>query len=546
MIVSRWIAISMLSTGPMLFAAGADESAKTSTVLEHRSWQFQDADWDYLQRAIPQAAAAGMNRIQLSHNIVMDAEQLWEGDDAPGRLELVRNCVKLAKQHGLKVDMWTHELSGLPSGRFRGPTGGKPMLSPELWDWVAAKYDKLFGLVPDLDGLVLTFAETDHSVYKDAVISDLPRARRVARLIEVIADACKKHDKLLLVRTFVYEPAEIESIREALAEVAATAARTGNIVVMTKCVPHDWTPYYPFDPLLGNVSGLPQIVEIDLGQEFTGLSAILHCEVDYVRYVMDHARARGVIGGVARVERMEHHALGTPNEVNIHAFDRLLHEPALSADALWREWAVKRYGEKAATRVINALRPTFDITNLTYFPLEQWIVHHSLVPRWSYAHSHILSRNNAKWIPTPHQLAARDELLRPTAATLIKIDAEKEAARRLAESSLAELDRAKPDLADADYQQLERYLELGKANVEVFRAHNMTMFTFLHLQYRKSAGDTTADELAAIRTDVEKYLASLRQWADKMERIYGQDIFPGNPARLRSFAAEVEKRMNAQ
>lgn len=528
----------------LVAVTAAAEPPASAQVLAHRSWQFQDPDWAYLQQAIPRAAAAGMNRIQLSHRIVMDAEELWEGDGAAGRLERFRNCAKLARQHGLKVDMWTHELSGLPKDRFRGE-GGKPVLSDELWDWVAAKYAKLFGLVPELDGLVLTFAETDYSVYKDSVISDLPRPRRVARLIEVMADACRKHDKLLIVRTFVYEPSEIDSLREALAAIAATAERTHNILVMTKCVPHDWTPYYPFNPLLGDVSGLPQIVEIDLGQEFTGLSRILHCEVDYVKYVMDHARGRGVVGGVARVERIEHHALDTPNEVNIHAFSRLLQEPGLSAEALWREWASRRYGEKVASHVIRALEPTFDITNLTYFPLEYWIVNHSLVPDWRYAFGHITSRQNAKWIPSPRQLAARDELLRPTAATLIKIDAEKDAARRLAALSLSALDEARDDLADADYRELKRYLELGRDNVEVFRAHNLAMFTLLHLEHRKAAGDADETEIARIRKDVETQIDALLKWADWMEKTYGAEIYPGNPARIRAFADEVAKRLGA-
>lgn len=542
--MGRFALICVVCAALFAVPARAQAPQEGGATLPHRSWQFQDDNWEYLQQAIPQAARAGMNRVQLSHRIIMDAEQLWEGKDAAGRLELVRNCAKLAKEHGLAVDVWTHELSGIPKDQFREQPGGKPVLSPELWAWVTAKYEKLFELVPELDGLVLTFAETDYSVYKDVVVSDLPRAQRVAKLIEVLSDVCKKHEKLLIVRTFVYEPSEIESMREALAEIARTAQRTHNIVVMTKCVPHDWTPFYPFNPRLGDVSGLPQIVEIDLGQEFTGLSKILHCEVDYVKYVMVHARAKGVIGGVARVERMDNHALGTPNEVNIHAFNRLLSEPDLTSDGLWREWTAKRYGEKAAPHVIKALRPTFDITNLTYFPLEQWIVNHSLLPNWGYAYGHLTSRQNAKWIPSPRQLAARDELLQPRAETLIKLDAEKETARRLAEASLLDLEHAKPHLAEADYRQLKRYLELGKDNVEVFRAHNLAMFTLLHLRVRKAAGDASPEEINEIRTKVEKQIQALRQWADKMEQIYGKDVYPGNPARIRDFASDVENKLS--
>lgn len=528
----------------VLVGALAMPAAAELPALAHRSWQFQDSDWAYLQWAIPRAKAAGMNRIQLSHRIVMDAEELWERGGHEQKLDLVRKAVALAHREGLKVDLWTHELSGVPEDRFRERPKGKPVLSPELWQWLDDKYEHLFALVPDLDGLVLTFAETDYSVYKDAVVSDLPRPQRVAKLIEVMAGTCARHDKLLIVRTFVYEPDEIASLQQALDEIAKAEAKTHNILVMTKCVPHDWTPYYPFNPLLGHVSGLPQIVEIDLGQEFTGLSKILHCEVDYVKYVLDYAREKNAVGAVARVEReLNQRALGTPNEVNIHAFSRLLHDPSLSAEALWREWSVERYGEQAAPHVIRALRRTFDITNLTYFPLEYWITNHSLVPTWGYAYGHITSRQNYKWIRSPKQLAARQELLRPTADTLVKIDSEKNLARQLSELSLADLERARSLLAEKDYAELKRYLELGRDVVEVFRAHNLAMFTLLHLEARKGARDATDEESAAIRAEVVKQIGLLREWAERMEQRYGPEVYPGNPKRMRDFAADVEKRL---
>jgi hypothetical protein len=363
----------------------------------------------------------------------------------------------------------------------------------------------------------------------------------VAKLIEVMGDVCGRHGKLLLVRTFVYEPADMQAMQAALKRVAASPVNARNVVVMTKCVPHDWTPFYPFDPLLGNVAGLPQIVEIDLGQEFTGLSRILHCEVDYVKYVMDHARAHGVTGAVARVERGKNHALGTPNEVNLHAFGRLANDPALSADALWKEWATKRYGEQAAGQVTVLLRRTFDITNLTFFPLEQWITNHSLLPSFNYAYGHITERQNAKWIPGPRQLAARDELLRPTSDTLLKVAHEKDLAKRLSELSLTDLEAVKPIVAEADYKELKRYLELGRDNVEVFREHNLAMLAFIMLQNAK-----TDENRQAATALVREHMSMLDQLADTMQKRYGKGKYPGDPDSIRAFVQDMRKRLDSR
>jgi len=540
-----WPVNSRLLAVLVVVSVGDGSAAAGGLGLPHRSWQFHDPDWAYLQQAIPKARAAGMNRIQLSHQIVMDAERLWQDNGHERRLDLVRRAASLAHENGLKVDMWTHELSGLPKDRFRDAATGKPKLTPELWQWVEEKYEHLFTLVPELDGVVLTFAETDHKVYRDGVVSDDPPPKRVARLIRVMGEVCKRRGKLLIVRTFVYEPAEIGWLREALGMVAGQLGEGTHIMVMTKCVPHDWTPYYPFNPLLGDVAGLPQIVEIDLGQEFTGQSRLLHCEVDYVKRVLDYARAKGVVGAVARVERGDRHALGTPNEVNIHAFSRLLADGELTADTLWREWAVKRYGEKAAPHVIRALRRTFDITNLTFFPLEYWIVNHSRVPAWGYAYGHITSRQNVKWTPSPKQARERDELLRPTPDTLLRISHEKDRANKLLLKSIADLELARPHLSDKDYGGLKRYFDLAGDNVEVFREHNLAMFTVLLHRSRGQAADATRGERDAIRDRALEHINALRRWADRMEERYGKEVWPGNPERLRQFAREAERQLAA-
>ncbi len=85
--MTTWLAVLIGMLG-----CSANVSAPGQQVLPHRSWQFHDAHGDYLRQAIPKAKAAGMNRIQLSHQIVMDAEQLWQGAGHEQRLALVRKA----------------------------------------------------------------------------------------------------------------------------------------------------------------------------------------------------------------------------------------------------------------------------------------------------------------------------------------------------------------------------------------------------------------------------------------------------------------------
>lgn len=529
----------MVRLTTLLFSAALLTAPCFPQALAHRSWQFQEPNWETLSADIPRAASMGMNRIQLSHRIVMDAEELWERRGHEERLALVRKCITLAHRHGLSVDMWTHEISGLPL-EFR--EGRRARLSPELWQWLDAKYEKLFSLVPDLDGLVLTFAETDFPIHKDAsVISELSPVQRFVKLMDILSSVCARHHKTLMVRTFVYEPHEIAWIGQALSEMAEHLQERGNVTVMTKCVPHDWHPYYPYNPLLGNVGGLPQVVEIDLGQEYTGRNRLLHYEVEYVKHALEHARSKGVVGAVARVERYAYRALGTPNEVNLHAFSRLLDDASPSPETLMREWLAARYGEAAAPHMPAVLRPTFQSTNMTLYTLGEWTSNHSELPSWDYAVGHVRDRAVALWVSSPGAELNRARLLHPDWETIAAVEEEKNLAARLIGMSRDSLERARPHLKDEDYAELRDYLAFADLNVELFRRHALALLTTLAAE---QAGSD--EERARFRMGAEEHLAQLRNFADRMEEEYGAGATPGNPARARAFAEEAEHRLKRE
>lgn len=503
-------------------------------VMTYRVWQFLDSDWEYLQRAIPRARQDDMNRIQLGQKIINNAHTLYK---SPETLDLVRKATRLAHKHGLKVDIWTHELADVP-GSLR--KDGKIVLNDALWQWLREKYARVFKLVPEVDGLVLTCAESQANIYSDRVASDLPPDARIAKLLGVMADICREHGKMLFVRTFVYMPGELQAMRRAVTTVADAVRDKGNVVIMSKCVPHDWSPFYPYDPTLGDTAGLPQVIEIDLGEEYTGLSHFLHCEVNYVHAVFRHCRMPAVVGAVARVDRdRDNRALGTPNEVNLYAFKRLTHDPSPTVDQLWAEWTEARYGREAAPYVIDALKATYDITNLAFYPLENCMQNHSGLCGWDYAHSHITLATPAKWIASPRHELARDELLHPTWITLTKIAAEKDAARRLAEKSLEILDRGREHLRPDDYRDLRRRLEFGRDVVEVCRYQNLAFEATLRYLNRVQGIDPGHETLDELRAEALEYIASLDQSADVMEQRHGHATRLGNPVDAHKYAAEM-------
>ncbi|MGD8240000.1 MAG: hypothetical protein PVH68_15700, partial [Armatimonadota bacterium] len=160
-------------------------------------WQFHTHDMAYLRRAIDRAAEDGVNHVQLSHGIIDDIEDLFEHEGLAADIE---ELATRAHGHGMKVFVWTHELEAVPDGL---KSDGKVNLDgPALWRWLRGKYERAFDLVPSIDGVILTFHETDASVYDDGdVRSSLPRPDRVTKLVDAMHDVCASRGKALFVRT---------------------------------------------------------------------------------------------------------------------------------------------------------------------------------------------------------------------------------------------------------------------------------------------------------------------------------------------------------
>lgn len=467
-------------TALLVFMAAAAAQAKP---LEFRVWQLQDYNMDHIKRMIDMAAEQNVNRVQISHDIVMDVEQPLE---SPQLVKDINTICRWAGAKGIKVDMWTHELNGIPEELM---VDGKADLdNPKLWEFVRSKYARLFKLCPKLDGLVLTMHETAIKIYHDSgVASSVSPEERVAKLIDSLDAVCRSLGKELFVRTFSYEPKELEWL------LGGIRLCKSDFVVMSKCCPHDWQPYYPANPAIGDVGGKRQVVEFDLGHEFTGLSTIPYINISYMRKHLDYDIRKGAVGAVFRLERLKWRAVDTPNQAVIDVFTKMLLDSSQDPYALYRDWLAKRYGRETARHLYAAFMRTQEIVDKGYFVLGFWVTNHSKMPSYNYAKKSLTGRTTAKWDPSAK--ATEQELFNPTAGTIGKISSEKDIALRLVEESIADIERAKPHLSAQDYAHLSDLFQRTRAMVVVWKA---AMEVFFGIEvYNATKNDADAQFLAA-------------------------------------------------
>jgi len=453
----------MVAAIAALLACSAASSAKP---LPIRAWEFQDYNLEHMKRLVDMAAKCRINRIHLSHDILMYA---MEPVKSPTLAADINTICDLAHSKGIKVDVWSRELADIPAEFVKD--GKIDLADPRTWAAIQDKYRKLFAACPKVDGVVITMSEGSVAIWNDAKVSSpLSAEDRLQTLIDKVDEVCREYGKEVYCRSFAYTPGDLEVIQK------GTIRAKADVISMPKCVPHDWQPYYPFSPEIGEVGNKRQVVEFDLGHEFTGLSTIPYINIEYMKRHLDYGISKGICGAVFRIERMKWWAVDTPNQAVIDVASTLLVDPSADPYKLYRQWLADRYPAEAVPHLYSAFIRTQEIVEKGLFVLGDWVTNHSKVPNYGYAHGHLEEYRTAKWDPSEFWLKNEQDIHHPTLATIRRIQAEKDHAIKLANASIGDIEKAKPYLKPADYEHLSDLFQREKAMVVVWKAAMEVIF----------------------------------------------------------------------
>lgn len=499
--------------------------ARAERPAEVRGWVLLVDDMDYLRATIRKAPEYGINHIQLSHGIVHFADQLI--DDADRRRN-VHELVRLGKSLGLQMVIWTHELHAVPDRFNVGVEKRVNLDDPELWTWLADRYETLYELVPELDGVVVSLSETGRAAVtrEDGVISTMERQVRVAKIGEVLNRVHEPLGKCVILRDF----------GETLWARQGILLCPRPVWAMTKVVFGDWHPYCEHSITYNYYGDRPMLVEFDLCGEFIGQSVIPWCDPAYIKYRWDHAvRTGSPTGGVARIGRQEqgtrHVTFGTPNEINIEMFCRLIRDGHADPDAVWREWTARTYGAKAAPRVEAALRRSAEFTRRLYWGdrlADYRIQEHSFIPSFDYADSH-----DREYMQT-YRLDPEIFLLEPARV-------ETDMARRydailpVIEASQSDLSLAEPDLDPAQYNDLRERFDMSSAACQAFKAVHLAFVRYRAIEWGLGHTDTYGDAVEHHRERVPGDVARLTDIAGRIEQRFGGTLDLASAERIRVY-----------
>ena len=461
---SNFIFISFITFFLAYFAFSQAEP-----LVEYRCWQFQSLDPVYVTESLKKAPDYNINTVIYSHRMIADLPELF---NEPRRARILTMLADEAHSYDLKVWLWLHELAGVPDEYMKD--NRVQMDKKGFWKWLKKRYQRLVDEYPMFDGVMLTFHETENMIFRDSdVETRLSKPERFTRLINTIDDVLKAKNKDFVVRAFFYNPIELEWFSEGLKKVHP------RVMLQAKCMPHDFSPHYPHNPIIGQFPDRKLIIEFSPSEGFYGASTLLFAAPSYFewRWRYDLTKPE-TVGYNARLDQSVD-ALNNPQEIDLYSLYRFSEDAGITAEDVWDEWTRLRYNEKAAPFVEEALKVTRDIAEKTIYFKKFWIIRHSGLPIYKYAMGHITERSMAKWAPDNQEyIETEKRLLHPDPEYLEELLREKDESMALVHQSLGYLEKAKPYLKAEDYSHLVRWLNITARDIYLIKTWSEAFFGF--------------------------------------------------------------------
>lgn len=362
-----------------------------------RGWIILSDNMDNAIETIKAAKKYDINHLQLSHQIVHD---LREVKNEKVR-DKVNSLVGLAHSEGIDdVLLWDHSfypLNYYPQ-RFRtGPKGTIDLDNAEFWQWFKDDYRQMLDLVPEMDGLILTFIETGAYAEKQYSVKMPTPAEKLAAVVNAVADVViKERGKKLYIRTFAYSQVEYDGIANCI-----KLLKNDKVSLMIKETPHDFFLTHPNDLLVEKLKR-PAIVEFDTGNEYNGQGVIANTWPEYVMnrwlYYMTKPNVEGYVARTDRYGTTK--IVSTPNEILLYTLKRTTEDRSISTEKIYDEFIVSKYGKSVLQPIKSAFKKSYDIVTSILYTLGTNVADHSSLNyennQWSYSR-HVSGR----WMESP-------------------------------------------------------------------------------------------------------------------------------------------------
>ena len=214
-------------------------------------------------------------------------------------------------------------------------------LNPAVQQWWVEKANEIYRLIPDFGGFLVKANSEGQPGPGDY-------HRTHADGANMLAKALKPHKGIVMWRSFVYGANHKgeDRVMQAVSEFKPMDGLfDDNVILQSKNGPLDFQPREPYAPIFDNIKQTPQMVELQVTQEYLGQSIhLVYLGTMWKEFFsfVEPSRMMG-IAGVANIGDSEGWCGHPFSQANWYVFGRLAWNPYLSEEEIAREWVLQTF-----------------------------------------------------------------------------------------------------------------------------------------------------------------------------------------------------------
>jgi alpha-glucuronidase len=263
-------------------------------------------------------------------------------------LQKVKALSDIFRPYGMKVYLSVN----FSSPKILGNLTDSDPLNPEVIKWWKNKVGEIYRLIPDFGGFLVKANSEGQPGPQDY-------GRTHAEGANMLADALKPYNGIVMWRAFVYNPNDNDRAKQAFNEFMPLDGQfRENVIIQVKNGPVDFQPREPFSPLFGAMQKTLVMPELQITQEYLGFSNhLVYLGTQWKEFLESDTHCRGTGSSVAGTTdgSIHKHKLsaiaGVANtgedanwcghhfaQANWYAFGRLAWNHELTAGEIADEW----------------------------------------------------------------------------------------------------------------------------------------------------------------------------------------------------------------
>jgi len=201
-------------------------------------------------------ASVGINSVVLN-NVNASPNMLRED-----YLKKAKVLADIFRPYGIKVYLSVN----FSSPKVLGGLQNSDPLSKDVQKWWKDKAAEIYRLIPDFGGFLVKANSEGQPGPQDY-------GRTHADGANIMADALKPYNGIVMWRAFVYSPSKDDRAKQAYLEFVPLDGKfRDNVIIQIKNGPVDFQPREAFNPLFGALRKTSEMVEFQITQEYLGFS----------------------------------------------------------------------------------------------------------------------------------------------------------------------------------------------------------------------------------------------------------------------------------